>query len=446
MEQYRHPRKDDDLDVLLKDLHQMIGSDGADDDLPEDPLAEIGAYREPPQRWQTDVHTSAEREVRREPMPEPIYVDEPEPAEQTPTIRVYNNDFADKGMQHIRRKPTQAQKAAQAQLLREARMAQQLREAQQRQSERLAELPDEEEEFRPRKKRRGCGCGLILILVLLLLAVLTMGAVKFLGRSSGSRTQGRKPEISNVLVAGVDADGLRTDTLMLVSIDQKEKKYHILSIPRDTLTYGEYAVPKINGAYGWYGCGEAGMEAVLDLVEDCIGFRPDHYVLVDFNAVSQFADLMGGIECDVPMDMEVEGVFIPEGRQQLNGEQVLTILRFRSGYAMADLQRVEVQRQVIAAAMDQWLSLRSLPKLPDAIDCLRENMMTDMNIWNLAALALDLRGCSAGMTETLPGEAKMIGDGSYYVLDPAKVAELINAHFNPFTKEITVEDLHIKVG
>ena len=440
MEHFRQTRREDDLDALLEELHQMIGADGEDDGLPDDPLAEIGAHRAPQQPWQADAYAAPEE--RQEAEAPPVYVDEP----QEPSFRVYNNDFADKGMQHTRRRQTQAQKAAQAQLLREARMAQQLREERLRQEELLQVEPEEEEEERPRRKRRGCGCGLTLLLILLLLMALTFGAVKLLGRLPEGGLRDRKAGISNVLVAGVDADGLRTDTLMLVSIDKDRQQFHILSIPRDTLTYGEYAVPKINGAYGYYGCGEAGMEAVMELVQDCIGFRPDKYVLVDFAAVSEFTDLMGGIECEVPMDLEVEGVSIPAGHQRLNGEEVLALLRFRSGYAMADLQRVEVQRQVISAAMEQWLSLRSIPKLKDAIACIRENMMTDLSIWNLASLALDLRGCTAGTTATLPGEAKMIGDGSYYVLNPAKVAELINAHFNPFTKDITVEDLHIKVG
>lgn len=41
---------------------------------------------------------------------------------------------------------------------------------------------------------------------------------------------------------------------------------------------------------------------------------------------------------------------------------------------------------------------------------------------------------------------QMIGDGSYYVLDPAAVADLVNQYFNPYEENITVEDLYIKVG
>ena len=187
------------------------------------------------------------------------------------------------------------------------------------------------------------------------------------------------------------------------------------------------------------------MEAVLNQVQSCIGFRPDRYILVDFEAVSQIVDVMGGIEFDVPMDMEVSGIELQEGQQLLNGLQALTVARFRDGYAMADLQRIEVQRELIAAAMDQWLTLKGLLNVPEAIKCIKESMMTDLNIWNIISLALDLRGCEAGVNKTLPGTAQMIGDGSYYVLDAEDIAELINEYFNPYTRDITVEDLDIKV-
>lgn len=445
MGEYRHTGAGREPELLPEELRRMTGTELGTEQLPEDPLAEAGAYRQ--------GHPFPQEQLRipvREPEApqEAVCAEEPEPPQ--PSIRAYNNDFADKGMQHTRRKQTQAQRAAQAQLLREARLERQLREEQEAQLQRelLRQEADgeETEPEPPRRKRRGCGCLIWLILVMALLAALAFGAVRLLGRLPAPAAQERRSGVSTVLLAGVDADGLRTDTLMLVDIDREENRYHILSIPRDTLTWGDYNVPKINGAYGFYGCGEAGMDALLALVEDCVGFRPDRYLLLDFRAVSELVDIMGGIECEVPMDMEVEGVTLRQGLQRLDGRQTLALLRFRSGYAMADLQRVEVQRQVISAAMEQWISLKSLPRLQEAVSCVTEHMLTDLTVLHMASLALDLRGCEAGETVTLPGEAKMIGGGSYYVLDPEQVAAVINAYFNPYERDITVEDLHIKVG
>lgn len=463
---YNNNPNGEELDELLLDVKGMLEQSGDEDDfddLPNDPLAEIRPRTDETRVWLNredsiivGAAASAEQSAREYYRNEPVYVEEPEPIQHQPSIRAYNNDFADRNVQNAQKRKTQAQRAAQAQRMREIRQAEQARQTAQLRQQQAYNAPPvyrepepdeiayEETPRRRRRKRRGCGCGLTFLLVLALLLALVFGAVKLLGRFGDWKD--RKSGISNILVAGVDKDGLRTDVLMMVSVNKTEKTYNLLSIPRDTLTNAPMSVPKINGAYGYYGCGEAGMEAVMDLIEECIGFRPDRYVLVDFEAVSQIVDVMGGIEFDVPMDMEVSGIELQEGQQILNGSQALTVARFRDGYAMADLKRVEVQRELISAAMDQWISFKGILKLPDAIQCVKDSMMTDLTLWHLASLALDLRGCEAGVNLTLPGEAKMIGDGSYFVLDAEAVVEMMNEYFNPHKRDITVGDLNIKVG
>ena len=297
-----------------------------------------------------------------------------------------------------------------------------------------------------RKKKRGRGC-LTFLIVLILLAGLLFAGLWFFGRLRGNDgTRTRRSGVSTVLIAGTDDGGLRTDTLMLVTIDEKAKTYNVLSIPRDTLTNAPYSVPKINGAYGYYGCGEEGMAALIDLIEDCVGFRPDGYVLIDWNGFEELVDVMGGIDFEVPMDMDLDGVTLTAGMQHLGGREALTVARFRAGYSLADLQRVQVQRQLINAALDQWITIPNILKIPSAISCVQKNTLTDLNVLNILWLARDLKVCSAGVNETLPGSAQMIGDGSYYVLDPQAVADTINANFNPYEENITTDDLYIKVG
>lgn len=81
---------------------------------------------------------------------------------------------------------------------------------------------------------------------------------------------------------------------MLFSVNRATGKMSLVSIPRDTLIYCEYSVPKINSAYGWASGGEAGMEQLLMRVEEIIGFRPDGYVLVDLSVFEKLVDTMGG--------------------------------------------------------------------------------------------------------------------------------------------------------
>lgn len=367
---------------------------------------------------------------------------EEEEAPAQPSFVAYNSDFADNRFRESfaprqqaqpRRKQTQAARAAKAQPSRP-------------QAYDRDEDEDEYDEPPRREKRRGCGgCLIWLLVILALLAGLGYGALRLFG-SLSKKDDARKPGVSTVLIAGTDDSGLRTDTLMLVTIDEKEKTYNVLSIPRDTLTYAPYSVPKINGAYGYYGCGEAGMDALLDLVEDCVGFRPDGYVLIDWNGFKELVDVMGGIDFEVPMDMDLDGITLTAGMQHLGGAEALTVARFRAGYSLADLQRVQVQRQLINAALSQWLNVRSVLKIPAAVSCVKANTVTNLDLLNILWLARDLKVCTAGVNETLPGSAQMIGDGSYYVLDPAAVAQLVSEYFNPYVRDITTDDLYIKVG
>ncbi len=368
--------------------------------------------------------------------------------EPQPTVQAYNSDFVDS---RSRRQPERPRRMTQAQS-----------QVRKDSAKRGIPVPDDDDDYyedkKPRgkkkhkkrkkqkKEKRGGGCLTFLIVIVLLIAA-AFAAFKFFGRPARAEGGGpRRAGVSTVLIAGTDAGNMRTDTMMLVVVDEKADTYNILSIPRDTLTHAPYSVPKINSAYGYYGGGEAGMEGLYDLIDDCIGFRPDAYAVVNFESFAELVDVMGGVKFNVPVDMDVDGVYLTAGEQTLNGEQALAVVRYRAGYAMADLQRVQVQRELIGAAMSQWMSPSSVTKLPDLLGFLATEVETDLNVLNLAWLAESLLTCEQGVSETLPGMAQMIGDGSYYVLDPYGVADVINKYYNPYAADITVDDLNIKVG
>ena len=124
------------------------------------------------------------------------------------------------------------------------------------------------------------------------------------------------------------------------------------------------------------------------------------------------------------------------------------LVRFRSGYARADLARVEVQRDFVAAAAEQWASVKNVFRIPAALAWYKSNVTTDLSAGNLTWIGLTLMRADLGKaeTQTLPGAARMISGGSYYVLDPAAVAQTVNAYCNPYEKELTADDLQIRQG
>ena len=305
---------------------------------------------------------------------------------------------------------------------------------------------------RRRRKKRGFFRTLLRVLAVLLALFLLGGAVSVLlakmpetDRPIGARRDG----CCTVLLCGTDKEGWRTDTMLLLYLDRGGKQARLLSLPRDTMVNRDNPVPKLNGAYGANGMGKKGMDVLMGYVQDLVGYRPDGYMLIDLDCFEELVDLMGGVTFDVPTDMEYNDptqdlyIDLKAGTQKLNGKQAMWLVRFRSGYAMADLERVRVQRDFLSAAVSQWKSLTKLPRAPFAAALLIKNTKTDLSYRNLCWIALTLARCGSSLeSDTLPGEPAWVNGGAYYVQDRAGTAALINEKYNPYEKEIAAEDLH----
>ncbi len=308
-----------------------------------------------------------------------------------------------------------------------------------------------------RKAKRHLLRGFLLLLVGLL--ALSAALIALLARQPVNE-QGlgaRKDGFSTILLAGVDESGLRTDTLLLLSVDRAGKRASLVSVPRDTLVNGSYIVPKINGVYAVNGGGEEGIEMLLQRVGECIGFVPDGYALIGLNAFVELVDRMGGVVFDVPQDMYYDDpsqglhIALAAGEQTLDGRQAMGLVRFRKGndgkgYDEADLRRVSVQRDFLHEVARQWIGPKLLLKAPALLRWVQENVETDLSPSNLSWLALSLIQ-SGGRIEaggTLPGHAADILGGSYYVLEPEGVATLVNQTVNPYQRKITAADLSIR--
>ena len=309
-----------------------------------------------------------------------------------------------------------------------------------------------EEPETPKKKKHGFGKGLakFLLVVLLIIALLT-GALFLVAKQpvDANCDLARKRGNSTILLAGTDASGDRTDTIMLLNIDRKAGKLSLMSIPRDTKVNSTYTPHKINAAYGVNGSGEQGMDALMEYVSECIGFRPDGYMLIDLNVFVELVDLMGGVRFDVPCDMYYNDptqdlyINLQAGEQKLNGEQAMGVVRFRSGYAMADLERVNVQRDFLSAALHQWVSVKNLWKLPKALSLLLDHTLTDLSTANLLWMAESVVLCGTGdmMMTTIPHGLN--GDGEYVLIDAQETLDLVNESFCPYEQGITMDDLYI---
>lgn len=315
--------------------------------------------------------------------------------------------------------------------------------------------PQEEAQAEPavqprKKKKRGKGF-LKFLLVLLVILALLAGVLFLIAKQPTDQNSdlARKSGCSTILLAGTDASGDRTDTLMLLNVNRKSGKISLMSIPRDTKVNSIYTPHKINGAYIANGKGEEGMDALLEYVSECVGFRPDGYMLIDLNVFVELVDLMGGVRFDVPCDMYYNDatqdlyINLTAGEQTLNGEQAMGLVRFRSGYAMADLQRVNVQRDFLSAAMHQWLSVKNLFRLPKALKLLQSSTFTDLSTENLLWLGESVLLCGTGDMQMMTIPNSLSGGGEYVIVDGDALLPIVNESFNPYEREITWDDLYI---
>ena len=182
---------------------------------------------------------------------------------------------------------------------------------------------------------------------------------------SGDRREG----VYTVLIAGLDRVSNSTDSIVVGCFDTVNHKISLTNIPRDTLiNIGWSSSPKkINVVYpAAVANGEDAIANMKREIRKLLGFQVDSYAIVSIQAMEQVVDAIGGVWYEVPpegfyyvdfvQDLYID---IPGGYQCLTGQQAVQICRFRDGYAGGDLQRIDVQHDVLKALAEQLLSATS---------------------------------------------------------------------------------------
>ena len=256
-----------------------------------------------------------------------------------------------------------------------------------------------------------------------------------------------------LLLVGKDAIGYNTDTIMIMRYDTVNMKANIYSIPRDTLVDVPYSVKKINSVYFQEKNGkQGGISALMDEIEDICGFRPDNYAVVDTSIVAKVIDTLGGVDFNVPVNMNYDDpqqdlhIHINKGQQHLNGENFVKVFRFRSTYAMGDIDRLNVQHDLIKAAAGQWITLGNIDKLFSAAKIMIQSAETNLSYGNMQWYAQEFMKMDASNISlaTMPGDYSLeYRGGSYVGINVDEWLTAVNSELNPLKKTITKEDCKI---
>ncbi len=261
--------------------------------------------------------------------------------------------------------------------------------------------------------------------------------------------QAHREGVYNILLCGTDDDGFRTDTIIVAHMDTNTHEAALLSIPRDSAVMQKDKLLKINSVYA--GGKEAGMQRLNDCLHEMLGFPMDGYVLINLDAFCEVIDLMGGVWFDVPQDMFYEDptqdlyIDLKAGRQLLDGENAMGLVRYRKGYNSQDIQRTKVQQEFLLAAAKQMLTLDNLVNIQKFAEIFAEHVTTDMTVGNLVYFAKEAASCDAESVQTYTpdGETAVVDGLWYYPLIKKSVLTIVNQSFNPYEADLTEDKLHI---
>ncbi|SCE09851.1 MULTISPECIES: LCP family protein [unclassified Streptomyces] len=205
--------------------------------------------------------------------------------------------------------------------------------------------------------------------------------------------QGSKNVVSegpmNILIIGTDkrtgkgnegygdkgSEG-HADTTILFHVSEDRTNATAMSIPRDLMTeIPECETKKPDGTTTTIpgtpnerfntSLGQNGRNpgCTMKTVENITGVKPDHFMMVDFNAVKELTTAVGGVEVCMakPVDDPKSHLKLKQGKSKVEGEMALALLRTRHSFGNeSDLDRIKVQQQFLASMIREMKSSDTL--------------------------------------------------------------------------------------
>ena len=265
----------------------------------------------------------------------------------------------------------------------------------------------------------------------------------------------RKDGVYTMLLVGLDQMSGSTDTILVGRFDTQKHEVNLVSIPRDTITNTDSDVRKINSVYaGSLNWGGNGIDSLMTQIDWLMGFTPDCYAILNLNTFIEIIDELGGVDFDVPEEMEYmyqdilgdKGyIYLAPGMQHLDGIHAMALCRYRIGYITGDYGRLETQHAFLKACADQFISLGNIPHARKVAETLGENLLTNLSTSNIAWFMRQLLQCRSEDIHfyTMPSEGKLLQGYSYAVPHLWEWLKLVNSSLNPFETPIEMWNMNL---
>lgn len=226
------------------------------------------------------------------------------------------------------------------------------------------------------------------------------------------------------IVAG---DVAHSDTMILAAIDTDRKAVRMLSVPRDLLVtipgYGPghrineaYTLGEVNHLVG------GGPALAVKTMEQLTGIKIPYYGVITFDGFRQGVDAVGGVTLDVERpisDHEYPGdhydlipVYVPAGRQLLDGERSLEYVRSRHDDPLNDFGRNQRQQHFLSALSAKMLRPERLSQFSQFLGIIKNNLRTNLSPAEMLALG-------SSMISTSKPRFQAYAVGPNFVHDPS---------------------------
>ena len=271
------------------------------------------------------------------------------------------------------------------------------------------------------KKRKSKKRKKIVLAVCIALLVVVLGGVgaafAYINTINANLNEGVDDDLRDALVDTKYAgDPFRSDSMILARIDPQSKQVTMVSLHRDTLIdMGTNGKQKLNAAHSI-----GGAAYTIEVVSKFAGVPISHYAEIDFDGFKEAVDALGGVEVDVPMEINDEdaGGHLDAGLQTLNGDQALILCRARhayDAYGDGDRYRAANQRLVLSAVAKKILSSDPIT-MANTIQALSKYITTDFNVTDIVSLASSMKGLNTdtGIYSAMEPTTSKLVNGTWY--------------------------------
>lgn len=198
-------------------------------------------------------------------------------------------------------------------------------------------------------------------------------------------------DILNIALFGIDRrskeEAVRSDCIIILSIDKKYNKIKVSSIMRDTyVKINGHGMTKINHAYAY-----EGPELAVNTLNENFNMNITQYVIADFEGLKNIIDTLGGVEIEIKSyeipSMKYVGIY-SQGKYNLNGTQALAYSRIRY-QGNGDYERTERQRIVLSKIISN-IKDEKLSKYPQLIEQLISNVETNIKKADILKIGISI--------------------------------------------------------